>query len=80
LESGQTLRTFEGHADQVNALAVTPDGLCAVSGSKDCTMRVWDLETGQTLHILKGHTGSVTVVTVTPNGRWVVSGGCDRTL
>ena len=33
LESGQTLRTLEGHTDWVNAVAVTPDGRRAVSAS-----------------------------------------------
>ena len=53
LESGQTLRTLEGHTDWVNAVAVTPDGRRAVSGSEDRTLRLWDLESGQTLHTLE---------------------------
>ena len=31
LESGRELRTLEGHADWVKAVAVTPDGKRAVS-------------------------------------------------
>jgi WD40 repeat protein len=33
----------------VSAVAVTPDGRRAVSGSHDHTLKVWDLETGQAL-------------------------------
>ena len=44
LESGQTIRTLEGHTDSVSAVAVTPDGRRAVSASDDRTLRLWDLE------------------------------------
>ena len=46
LETGQTLTTLQGHTDTVSAVAITPDGRRAVSGSEDRTLRVWDLQTG----------------------------------
>ena len=49
LESGQTIRTLEGHTERVLAVAVTPDGRRAVSASEDRTLRLWDLESGQTI-------------------------------
>jgi WD40 repeat protein/DNA-directed RNA polymerase subunit RPC12/RpoP len=51
MESGQCLRTLEGHTASVNSVNVTPDGRRAVSGSKDKTIRVWDLESGQCLGV-----------------------------
>jgi WD40 repeat protein len=80
LETGQTIRTLEGHADWVSAVAVTPDGRRAVSASGDQTLRLWNLETGQTLRTLEGHTDIVTAVAVTPDGRRAVSASWDRTL
>ena len=47
LESGQTIRTLEGHTCWVSAVAITPDGRRAVSGSEDRTLRLWDLESGK---------------------------------
>ena len=65
LETGQALRTLEGHSDGVNAVAVTPDGKRAVSASWDKTLKVWDLETGRALRTLEGHSDSVNGVAVT---------------
>ena len=80
LESGQTLRTLQGHTGEVYAVAMTRDGRRAVSASDDHTLRVWDLESGQTLRILEGHTDRVSAVAVTPDGRCAVSASDDHTL
>jgi WD40 repeat protein len=80
LPGGPLLRTLEGHTGRVSALAITPDGGRAISGSWDKTLRVWDLNSGRTLRTLKGHTHRVTAVTITPDGRRAVSGSGNETL
>ena len=37
------IRTLQGHIGMVTAVAVTPDGHHVVSGSRDRTLRVWNL-------------------------------------
>jgi WD40 repeat protein len=74
LESGEELATLQGHTESVWAVAVTPDGRWAVSGSDDHTLKVWDLESGEELATLPGHTYGVWAVAVTPDGRRAVSG------
>ena len=78
LETGQILRSLEGHNTWVTTLAMV-DGRRIVSGSADGTLRVWDLETGQTLRSLEGHNDWVRAVAVV-DGRRAVSGSDDRTL
>lgn len=46
-----------------------------VSGSRDATLRVWDIDTGQCLHVLMGHVAAVRCVQY--DGRRVVSGAYD---
>ncbi len=46
---GSELRRFESHEDAVMAVAVTPDGHCALSASDDDSLRIWDLEDGAEL-------------------------------
>src|SRR5271166_1143606 len=77
---GPLIRTLEGHTDDVRAVAVTPDGRRAVSGSVDRTLRVWDLEVGQSLRTLEGHSNAVVGVAITPGGRRAVSASYDGTL
>jgi WD40 repeat protein len=67
-------------ATPTQAVAVTPDGRHAVSGSDDRTLRVWDLESGHTLRTLQGHESYVAAVVVTPDGRRAISGSWDHTL
>lgn len=49
-----------------------------VSGSRDATLRVWDVETSECLHVLVGHMAAVRCVQY--DGRLVVSGAYDSTV
>ena len=53
LESGQPVRTLQGHTDCV-AVAVTRDGRRAVSAWRDRTLRLWDLESGKEIATFTG--------------------------
>lgn len=67
--------TLAGHFGSIACLAVLPDGKL-VSGSDDCTVRVW--EDGVCLHTLAGHTSSVYVLAVLPSK--IASGSQDTTV
>ncbi len=45
---------WRGHTSAIRALAV--HGRIAISGSYDCSVRVWDVEKGKLLWTLEGHT------------------------
>jgi WD40 repeat protein len=77
---GPLVRTLAGHTVGVRAVAVTPDGRCAVSASDDETLKVWDLASGQQRLTLAGHGDWVLAVAVTPDGRCAVSASDDGTL
>jgi hypothetical protein len=78
--SGYELKTFTGHNLGVHAVAVTPDGRWAISGSYDGTLKLWDLETGIPRTTFRGHGGPVYAVAVIQDGKRVISGSSDQTL
>ena len=44
-----------GHADEVNTVAISPDGKYIVSGSRDKSIKVWELSSGRVVKTLKGN-------------------------
>lgn len=74
-------KAFRGHAYYVSRFAFSHDGKSIVSGSEDCTIRVWDFETGDAVgQPMEGHTASVFCVAFSPDDRRIVSGSFDRTI
>jgi WD40 repeat protein/tetratricopeptide (TPR) repeat protein len=69
-----------GHEGWVTSVAVTPDGQYVVSGSRDNTVRLWELATGKEVRRFTGHEWGVRSVAVTPDGQYVVSGSWDNTV
>jgi WD40 repeat protein/serine/threonine protein kinase len=74
------VHSFAGHANWVSAVAATPDGRYAVSGSADGTLKLWDVSSGRCLRTLRGHTEWVTAVRLSADGRRALSGSADGTL
>ncbi|TDD79864.1 protein kinase domain-containing protein [Actinomadura rubrisoli] len=80
LDEGRCLTTFTDPKGEAGAVAVTPDGRIAVSGTAGGDVHVWDPSTGEHLHTLTGHTAQINNVAVTEDGRHALSGGEDATL
>ncbi len=43
-----------GHTDSVRSVVFSPDGLRALSGSADKTVRLWEVATGRAVRVLEG--------------------------
>ncbi|XP_074598050.1 F-box and WD-40 domain protein 7 [Brevipalpus obovatus] len=71
---------LKGHDDHViTCLRFNPESNIIVSGSDDCTLRVWSATTGRCLRTLTGHTGGVWSSQLSPSNI-LISGSTDRTL
>jgi WD40 repeat protein len=75
------VKFINGHTDEVNAVAFSPDGTWLVSVSCDRTLRIWDAATGKPIsEPLMGHTDWVWAIAVSPDGTRLVSGSWDKTI
>ncbi|KAF6763808.1 WD40 repeat-like protein [Ephemerocybe angulata] len=69
---------LEGHEHAVRALAAR--GRTLVSGSYDCTVRIWDIITGKDKWVLVGHTQKVYSVVLDLPRQQACSGSMDGTV
>ena len=69
---------LDGHDHAVRALAAR--GRTLVSGSYDCTVRIWDLITGECKFMLVGHTQKVYSVVLNMSRNQACSGSMDGTV
>lgn len=70
------LYTLRGHTSTVRCLKMS-DANTAISGSRDTTLRIWDIRTGLLKNVLVGHQASVRCLEI--KGDIVVSGSYDTT-
>ena len=80
LDKVQERNHLQGHTDDVNHIAFSPDGKKILSGSEDNTVRLWDTETGLLIHTFVGHTDIVTDIAFSPDGKQILSGSEDKTV
>ena len=67
-------RILAGHTGEVTGLDISHDGKYVVSGSEDCTVRLWDFITGTQIKMLKGHEAGIGDVCFCNEGRGILSG------
>lgn len=70
------IRVMVGHTHSVRAIAAHGDTL--VSGSYDCTVRVWKISTGEAVHCLQGHSFKVYSVVLDHQRNRCISGSMDH--
>ena len=72
------MHVLNGHTNSVRAIA--GHGHVLVSGSYDCTVRLWNLETDEAVHCFRGHRERVYSVGYCHELRRAVSGSMDSTV
>jgi len=65
---------LRGHGGPVRALAISPDGKLAISGSFDTSAIRWSLERDAAIEVLRFHEGAVNAVAWLPDGRAATAG------
>ncbi|GAA0891730.1 hypothetical protein GCM10009122_14090 [Fulvivirga kasyanovii] len=68
-----------GHYAAIKAVAFTPDGKYLLTGSRDKSIKLWDVASGRELRSFLGHKGTVNDIDVTDDGKYFVSSSADNT-
>ncbi len=58
----------------------SPNGKMFASGSKDKSIKLWDVETHREIVTLHGHSGPINSVNFSPDGKMFASGSKDKTI
>ncbi len=75
-----TKHILKGHEDYIGCLAYSPDDKIIVSGSKDQTIRLWDVNTGKNIRTLTGHQSDIISLFFSPDGNTLISVSSDMTI
>ncbi|MGE5656038.1 MAG: protein kinase domain-containing protein [Actinomycetota bacterium] len=65
---------FADHSNAVGSVAFSPDGLTLASGSKDKTIKIWDVATGNLIRNFTGDGSAIWSVAYNSNGTQLASG------
>lgn len=78
--SGVNVATLRGHAAAVRAISSSPDSRFWITGSDDCSLRLWDMQDERCLVVLEGHSSPIRNTCFLPNMAMVASSGNDGTV
>ncbi|XP_078673597.1 striatin-3-like isoform X1 [Branchiostoma floridae x Branchiostoma belcheri] len=80
-KSGKMVNTMVAHLDAVTSLAVDPNGLYLLSGSHDCSIRLWNLDSKTCVQEITSHRKkfdeSIFDVAFHPSKPYIASAGAD---
>jgi len=71
-------QTLPGNLGIVESVAISPDGQTLASGSKDKTIKLWNLQTGKLRSTISNPSEKVDSLTFSPDGKTLVSGGSEE--
>jgi WD40 repeat protein len=78
----QSLETViqKGHELAVVSIAMSPDSNFLATGSRDKSIKLWEMSTGRELKSYLGHEHTVSSLAFSPDGKYLLSGSYDKTI
>ncbi|MEL7001608.1 MAG: caspase family protein [Bacteroidota bacterium] len=69
----------KGHYATIKSVAFTPDGKYLLTGSRDKTIKLWEIASGRELRTFFGHTSTINDISVSSDGKFFISSSADQT-
>ncbi|KAG5329830.1 CFA52 protein, partial [Acromyrmex charruanus] len=78
---GSLVREIEGSsAGTMNCVDISSDGQCFVTGSNDCTIKIWEYNSADLTHIGTSHAAIITACKFSTDGKYIVTTSADGTI
>lgn len=75
------VREIEGSSvGTLNCVDIAPDGRCFVTGSNDCTVKIWRYDSADITHIGISHAAIITACKFSPDGERIVTASADGAI
>ena len=73
--TGKEIRSFKGIKEEINSLAVSPDGMYVLTGDAgyDKNVRLWEIATGKMIRSFNGFRYRINSVAISPDGQLVIA-------
>lgn len=78
VNTGTIVKTFPGHQSAVTKTIFNPLGNLIITGSKDNTIKFWDIVSGLCIRTIQSHLGEVTSVEMNSSGTLLLSSSKDN--
>ena len=79
-DTGETVRTLNGHTNSVWSVSFSPDGKFICSGSRDASVRLWNTHTGENMYTQRNHKNPVLMVAFSLDRKIIFPADNHRTL
>jgi WD40 repeat protein len=79
-QTGQCLKTLQGHQLHIPAVSFSPDGRSLLTGAYDQKVKLWDLKTGQCTKTWQGQVSWLRTVVFSPDGKCLASAGSEHCI
>ncbi|KYN02582.1 PREDICTED: cilia- and flagella-associated protein 52 [Cyphomyrmex costatus] len=78
---GSLVREVEGSsAGTMNCVDISSDGRCFVTGSNDCTIKIWEYNSADFTHAGTSHAAIITACKFSTDGKHIVTASADGTI
>lgn len=78
---GSLVREIEGsNVGTLNCVDISPDGRCFVTGSNDCTVKIWEYDSADLLHVGTSHAAIITGCKFSADSKYIVTTSADGAI
>ncbi len=68
------------HEDIINSVCISVDSKYIISGSKDKSIKIWNIEGNLIKSIKNFHDDAVNSICISADSKYIITGSCDKSI